>query len=227
MTMETTCDRCRQNVPEGGRFCPVCGLPQIVYSGENGGSPGQPEDEREPVRDAGSVRWKSALRTALTLAIPAGILCPTLSPVGILGLLLMGLAGTWSVILYLRQGKPAWVTIGAGARIGLVTGILGGWTAAATSGLALFALRFWLHEGRFFDDFWQNIVSGQMAQQWASMGIDAQTIAAAKAWLLAPEGRGGWVLGAIGLLIAAELGVATAGGALAARMTAHSRRRTL
>jgi hypothetical protein len=160
------------------------------------------------------------------MAIPAGILCSMLSPVGILGLLLMGLAGTWSVILYLRRDRPAWITIGAGARIGLVTGVLGGWTAAATSGLTLFLLRFWFHEGKFFDDFWQNLVSAQMTQ-WTSTGVDAQTTAVAKAWLLAPEGRGGLVLGAIGLLVVAELGVAAAGGALAARMTAHSRRTTL
>jgi len=223
---ELTCERCRRSVPEGGCFCPVCGLPQIVYSGENGGTLNQTEDGREPVRDAGSVRWKAALRTAITMAIPAGILCSMLSPVGILGLLLMGLAGTWSVILYLRRDRPAWITIGAGARIGLVTGVLGGWTAAATSGLTLFLLRFWFHEGKFFDDFWQNLVSAQMTQ-WTSTGVDAQTTAVAKAWLLAPEGRGGLVLGAIGLLIAAELGVAAAGGALAARMTAHSRRTTL
>jgi len=225
--METICDRCRQNVPEGSKFCPVCGLPQIVYSGENGGLQSQPEDGHEPVRDAGSVHWKAALRTALPLAIPAGILCSMLSPTGILGLLLMGMAGTWSVLLYLRRDKPAWITVGAGARIGLVTGVLGGWTAAATSGLTLFVLRFWLHDGSLFDNFWQNMVNVQMAQQWGSMGIDAQTIAEFKNWLLAPEGRGGWVLGAIGFLIAAELAVATAGGALAARMTAHSRRRAL
>jgi hypothetical protein len=225
--METTCDRCRQNVPEGSLFCSVCGLPQIVYSGANGSSLEEAADGHEPVRDAGSVRWKAALRNAITLAIPAGILCSMLSPVGILGLMLMGLAGTWSVILYLRKDKPAWITIGAGARIGLVTGILGGWVAASTSGLTLFFLRFWFHEGSLFDNFWQNLVSGQMAQHWGSMGIDAQSIAEFKSWLLAPEGRGGWVLGAIGLLIAAELGVAAAGGALAARMTAHSRRTTL
>jgi hypothetical protein len=225
--METNCERCHQTVTDGSRYCPVCGLPQIVYSGENGGSPDQPEDGREPVRDAGSVHWKAALRTVLTLAIPAGILCSMLSPIGILGLMLMGLAGTWSVILYMRKDKPAWITIGAGARIGLVTGVLGGWVAAATSGLTLYVLRFWLHKGSLFDDFWQNMVSGQMTQQWKSMGVDAQTIAEARSWLLAPEGRGGWVLGAIGLLIAAELGIAMAGGALAARMAAHSRRTTL
>ena len=222
--METICERCRQSVAEGSRFCPACGLPQIVYSNQNSGSGDQSEDGRETVRDASSVHWKAALRAALMLAIPIGILSAMLSPVGLLSLLLMGLAGTWSVMLYLRRSRPAWITIGAGARIGLVTGILGGWTAAATSGVTLFLLRFWLHDGRYFDDFWQTLVSGQMVQKWTSMGLDAQTIAEAKAWLLAPEGRGGWVLGAIGLLILAELGVAAAGGALAARMTANPRR---
>jgi hypothetical protein len=67
-------------------------------------------------------------------------------------------------------------------------------------------------------------VTGQMSQQWTSMGADDQTIAYAKAWMLSPEGRAGWVLFAIAFLMAALLLFATAGGALSARFMARTRR---
>jgi hypothetical protein len=222
--MEITCNRCHQTVEAENCYCPVCGLPQLVYTADGAPGPGQPERWNEPVRDAGSVAWKPALRFALTLAVPAGMLSSVLSPVGIFGLLLMAVTGAWVVVLYNRSQQPAWITIGAGARIGLVTGMLGGWTAAATTGITLFVMRFWFHQGSFFDDFWQNLVNQQMTQQWASMGVDAQTVALAKSWLLSPEGRAGWVLSIMALLMAALLLFAVAGGALGARFLARTRR---
>ncbi len=222
--MENTCARCHQTVPADACFCPVCGLPQLVYNAESALEAETPSGWKGVVRTADSVDWKPVLRFALMLAVPAGILCSILSPVGIFGLVLMGATGAWVVSLYLRTQQPAWITTGAGARIGLVTGLLGAWTAAATTGVALYAMRFWFHDGRVFDDFWKKLVSQQMSQQWTSMGIDAQTIAQAKAWLLSPEGRAGWVLGAVTFLMAALLLVAIAGGALGAHFHARSHR---
>lgn len=164
------------------------------------------------------------MRSALMLAIPAGLLSSMLSPLSIFGMPLMAASAAWVVVLYVRSQRPAWVTIGAGARIGLVTGLLGGWTAAATTGITLFAMRFWFHQGSFYDSLWQNLVNQQMSQQWASMGVDAQTIAQMKAWLMPPEGRAGWLLAAIVLLTAVLLLFAVAGGALGARLVARSRR---
>ena len=222
--MEITCTRCHQTVPAEACYCPVCGLPQLVYSAESALEAETPSGWNQVVRTADSIDWKPVLRFALMLAVPAGILCSILSPVGIFGLVLMGATGAWVVSLYLRTQQPAWITTGAGARIGLVTGILGAWTAAATTGATLYAMRFWFHDGRVFDNFWKNFVGQKMSQQWTSMGIDAQTISQAKAWLLSPEGRAGWVLGAVTFLMAALLLVAIAGGALGARFHARSSR---
>jgi hypothetical protein len=147
-----------------------------------------------------------------------------LSPLGVLGLFLMAAAGAWVVMLYMRSQRPAWITIGAGARIGLVTGLLGGWTAAATTAVTMFVMRFLFHNGSFFDNFWLNFVNQQLSQQWQTMGVDAQTIVLAKAWLLSPEGRAGWVFGAMLFFAAGLLLFAVAGGALGARWLAHSRR---
>jgi hypothetical protein len=222
--MEISCTRCHQAIQSGDYYCPACGLPQFVYDTENGAAPGQPESWSEAVRDAGSVDWKAALRSSLILAIPAGILCSLLSPVSLLGLLWMAAASAWTVVLYVRSQRPAWITIGAGARIGLVTGVLGGWTAACATGVSLYAMRFYMHQGKVFDDFWQNIVGQQLTQQWSTMGVNPQTIALTRAWLLSPEGRAGWVLCAMLLLASVLLLFAVAGGALGARLLARSRR---
>jgi hypothetical protein len=221
--MEVTCSRCNQAVPGDSCFCPVCGLPQLVYSAENGGAEGQPERWNEAVRDASSVAWKPALRSAILLAVPAGIMSNMLSPFSIFGMPLMAIAGAWVVYLYMRNQKPAWITIGAGARIGLVTGILGGWSAAAATGVTLFAMRFWLHQGKFYDTLWQTLTQ-QMSQQWVSMGVDAQTIAQMQQLLLPPEGRAAWLLGALSMLATLLLLFAVAGGAIGARLLARRRR---
>jgi hypothetical protein len=222
--MEITCARCHQTIQADSCFCPACGLPQLVYTAE--GVPGQapPEQWKESVRDASTIEWKPALRAAMMLAVPAGLLCSLFSPVNIFGLFLMALAAFWAVVLYVRSQRPAWITTGAGARIGLVTGLLGGWMAAAATGITLFVMRFSLHQGKEFDDTWQTLINDQVSRQWAAAGVDAQSIVEYKAWLLSPEGRVGMMLGLILFLVTALIFFAVGGGALGARLLARSRR---
>jgi hypothetical protein len=221
--MELTCSRCHQTVREGDCFCPVCGLPQLVYTGESSNGQGQADSWIGAARDASEVDWKPALRSALALAIPAGLFCSIPSAVGIFGLLLMGGTAAWVVALYMRSQRPAWITIGAGARIGLVTGVVGSWTSAAVTAVTLFAMRFWLHQGNVFDSFWQSVTQ-QMTQEWTTMGVDAQTLAILKNMLTSSEGRAGWVLGTMTFVMMALLACATAGGALGARLLGRTRK---
>lgn len=222
--MEITCSRCHGTVGAEDCYCPACGLPQLVYSAEDSAAQGQPERWNEAVRDASMVAWRPALRLTLMMAIPAGILCSGLSPVSIFGLLWMSAAAAWAVVLYVRSQQAAWITLGAGARIGLVTGIFGGWTAAAATGLTLVAMRFMLHQGSEIDAIWKTMVNDQMSRQWAAAGIDAQTIAIYQRWLLSPEGRAGAALGGVVFLLALLIFFAVAGGALSARLMARARR---
>jgi RNA polymerase subunit RPABC4/transcription elongation factor Spt4 len=222
--MEITCTRCHQAIQTDDCYCPACGLPQLLYTSEGLPGQAQPEQWNEAVRDASEVAWKPALRAAMTLAVPAGLLCSLLSPVGIFGLFLMAMAAYWAVVLYVRSQRAAWITVGAGARIGLVTGVVGSWTAAATTGVTLFAMRFLFHNGKFIDDFWLDFVNQQMAQQWATMGVDAPTIVLLKAWLLSPEGRAGFMMGGVLFLMGGLLLFAVGGGALGAKLLARTRR---
>ena len=71
--MEITCTRCDQAVQAEDCFCPSCGLPQLVYSAEDAAGQ-QAERWSETVRDASTLDWKPAMKSAATLAVPAGTL---------------------------------------------------------------------------------------------------------------------------------------------------------
>jgi hypothetical protein len=221
--MEISCKRCHQAILAENCYCPACGLPQLVYAADTPLGQTQPERWDEEIRDADSVDWKPALNAALKLAIPAGLLCSGYPLVGIFGLVWMAAAGAWTVVLYQRSQRLTWITFGAGARIGLVTGLLGAWIAAAALSVLLFAMRFFFHQGKVFDDFWQIQVSDKVSQQWAASGLDAPTILAAKAMLNSPEGRGGVTLSVIAFLVLALVAFSAVGGALGARLMGRTK----
>lgn len=230
--MEITCNRCHQTVQAEDLYCPACGLPQLVYTTDS--AEGQPPAERwtEAVKDASMVDWKPAMRAAVALAVPAGLLSSGLSPVSALGLLWMGAAAAWAVRLYVRGQRPAWITIGAGARIGLVTGLLGAWLAFTVSGGVLFVDRFVLHHSSQMDAEWRTTVemSQQLTQQWASgMGptdaAQAQSVRTQiQAWMLSPWGHAGVVAFDLAAYAIFLLFFAAGGGALGARLLARVRR---
>jgi hypothetical protein len=218
--MEITCKRCHQTVQAENCYCSVCGLPQLIYTTD--GVPGQtsPEQWSEAVRDAATIEWKPALRAALIVAVPAGILVPLL---GFFGLFWIGAASTWAVSLYLRNQRPAWITTGAGARIGLVTGLLAGWLAFGVSGGQLFVQRFLLHHGSQIDTNWKSYVEASQ-QLTLQMGLgDAVQMQVQKAWMLSPEGHAGFAIGGFIFNTAFLLLFAVAGGALGARFLARTR----
>jgi len=166
--MEITCTRCHQTILADNTYCPACGLPQLVCSAEGGTGTSVAEHLIEPVRDAGSVDWKAALRVVLMLAVPAGILSSEATPFGLLGMFWMAAAAALAVFLYLRRQRPGWITMGAGARIGLVTGLLGGWLAFAISGSSLYMQRFVFHQADQIDGEWKTalVASQELTQQW-------------------------------------------------------------
>lgn len=232
--MENTCTRCHQAVPAESTYCPSCGLPQIVYENDGATAPTLPEPWAHAVRDASVIEWKPAMRAAATLAVPAGLLCSALSPVGVLSLFWMAGAAAWAVMLYMRHQRPAWITIGAGARIGLVTGLLAAWLAFTISGGTLFVQRYVLHQSSQIDNDWKSRVamSQEMAQEWAtSIGSTDAARAEAMAlrtqvqdWMMSPWGHAG--IEAFGMAVNALflLFFAAGGGAMGARILARRRR---
>ncbi len=146
---------------------------------------------------------------------------------GIFGLFWMGVAAAWAVALYARSQKQpqhaGWITAGAGARIGLVTGLAAGWVSFAASAVSLFAKRFLFHQGNDFDSLYQDQVA-KVSDQWQAASASSQDVQAAaffksaSAWLLTPEGRVGTMLGGLLTLEAILVVCAVAGGALGAKL---------
>lgn len=230
--MEITCNRCHQTVQAEDCYCPACGLPQLVYTAESEGAQAPAERWNEAVKDASMVDWKPAMRAALLLAVPAGLLSSGISPVNILGIFWMAAAAAWAVVLYMRAQRPAWITIGAGARIGLVTGLLAGWLAFSVSGGALFVERFVLHQPSQIDEVYKVFIGTfQQKAQQSTAGMapaDAARVQAGlmqvEAMLVSPEGHAGiWTL-SYGFNCMFLVFFAAGGGALGARLSARSRR---
>jgi hypothetical protein len=138
----------------------------------------------------------------------------------------MAIAAAWAVSLYMRSQRPAWITLGAGARIGLVTGLLTGWLAFGISGGALFVQRFFLHHSGQMDAEWKTrvLMGQQMAEQLTSGmtpadAAQAQAIRAQfQAWMLSPEGHAGMEVFQFTVNVLFLLFFAAAGGALGARL---------
>jgi hypothetical protein len=234
--MEVTCQRCHQTIEEGDTFCPSCGLPQLVYTAEGEALPGQPERLAETPRDASMIEWKTALRAALLLAIPAGLLSSSSSPLSFLSIFWIAAAASWAVRFYVRSSQgTAWITTGAGIRIGLVTGLIAAWLAFAASGTALFVQRYALHNGAQIDNDWTKRVedSQQMTAAWQA-SLSGNDAAQAKDlrtqienWMKSPWGHAG--IESFGFAVNAFVLIAFAmgGGALGARISARIRRQQL
>jgi hypothetical protein len=230
--MELTCSRCHQTVRDGDCFCPVCGLPQLVYTAEASAGAGQADQRIGAVRDASEIDWKPALRAALALAIPAGLFCSIPLSAGFFGLLLVAGTAAWVVALYMRNQRPAWITIGAGARIGLVTGILAGAIAFTANSAVLFIQRYGFHQGNRIDGDWKAFVDMdlQVSQQITAMIGPADPAQAAalraqqQALLLSPEGHAGMVIAELAIASLFFVFFAVTGGAVCARMLGRSHR---
>jgi hypothetical protein len=224
--MEITCNRCHRLVPDQSCYCPACGLPQLVYASEEGEGSGPAQADRwtEAVRDASQVEWKPALQAALMLAVPAGLLSCLFSPVALLGLFWIAGAAAWAVSLYVRRQRPAWITMGAGARIGLVTGLIAGWLAFGATGITWYGMRFFLHATKPFDDMWAAAVNQNFNPQLQATAENVQMAESLRGLALSPEGRAGFMLSGMLILEVALLVFAAAGGAIGARMMARSRR---
>ena len=237
--MEAVCQRCHETLREADRYCPACGLPQLIYLATENSSPLSEGDAQYQAGAAGGlavtadgIAWRLAIQAAVVLAVPAGILCSGVTPIGpSLGLLWMGGAAAWAVGLYFKRARPGWLTLGAGARIGLVTGLFASWLTLSVNGVALWVTRVVMHQGGQMDSLWAAEVQNslQLSQQMvAQMGMTsaqaAQSTQFSRAWMLSAEGRAGIALstflaGAVFLVCFAMIG-----GALGARLLAQPRR---
>ena len=226
--MEITCSRCHQPVDAENCYCPTCGLPQLVYTSDANPGQAQPEKWADAVSDASEVEWKRALRAAMLLAVPAGLLSSGIWPLGVLGLFWVVTAAAWAVSIYVRSQRPRWITMGAGARIGLVTGLMAAALAFSLTGIALFVQRFLLHQAGAMDNEWKLVVDAtmrMMQQMMGQMGLpDQGQYQFQRSLMLSPEGHAAYETLSMARNDIFLVLFAVAGGAVGARLLARSRR---
>jgi hypothetical protein len=126
------------------------------------------------------------------------------------------------------------MSMGAGARIGLVTGLVAGWLSFGVNGIGLWVARFGLHQGAELDSLWTSGVQSYVdrnQQMLKEFGITGAPAARSMQWaqtihnsMLTVEGRAGFVLGSFMVFSALLLVFATVGGAVGARVLTSPRR---
>ena len=235
--MENTCQRCHETLREVDRYCFNCGLPQFIYIASETPAVQLVDDSRTSNGDLAGIEngiaWKPALQAAVLLAVPAGLISASLSP--ILALIWIMGAAAWAVSIYARRVRLGAVSMGTGARIGLVTGMLAAWLSFGANGAALWVTRFLRHQGGQIDSEWVNAVqqsfdrNQQMVAQAGMSAAQATQFLQATQWvrqlMLSPEGRAGFALAGLLMLAAILLVFATIGGAVGARLLVSPRRR--
>jgi hypothetical protein len=234
--LEITCQRCHEPIHDVDRYCSSCGLPQLIYVAAE--TPVMPLEDGQisaggDLAGLGSgIAWRPALQTAMLLAIPAGLLSSSLTPV--LALVWIMGAAAWAVGLYAKRLRTGGVSTGNGARIGLVTGLFTAWLWFAANGVALWVTRFLRHQGGQIDSEWVGAVKDafernqQMVAQAGMSGAQATQFTQIAQWMqglmLSPEGRAGCALAGLLVLAAILLVFATIGGAVGARFLTTTRR---
>lgn len=231
--MEATCQRCHEPLREDDRYCPSCGLPQLTFSPENatlatGGEP--PPFYPAGSQGANTIVWRDAMKTSLLLAIPAGLMC--LAPGGsLLNVLWMTGAAVWAVSLYSKRTHASWLSSGAGAQIGLVTGLIGSWMAICAHAISLWMVRFRFHEGGQIDSLWNTQIESWLqleqrllVQSGESSADVTSYIHLLRGFVSTPEARAAAIVGGYALIAGFLVLMAMAGGALGARFLTQPRR---
>lgn len=122
--MEHPCYKCGSPVEDGTAFCRQCGAAQIRVANEEVRASGEPVEVPTPSGPvvAAGIQWSKALPSAaLAGLIAAGLM---LIPLGAFGLGMIS-AGVLAVLFYRRRHPGGTLSPGMGARLGVVSGVLG------------------------------------------------------------------------------------------------------
>jgi hypothetical protein len=236
--LEATCPRCNETLRDADRYCPACGLPHLTYVAAEGSvlqlgtlADGR-ADAQEPVISVSGIAWRPALNASMMLAVPAGVLCSTLSTVGqSLWMVWMVGAAAWAVALYGKRTRRTKIAASAGARIGFVTGLFASWLTLSLNGVTLWVQRFIFHQGGQMDSDWSALLGKFLEayqQSFAQSSVPPaqanQFLQATKAMMLSAEGRAGFQLTVLLFGSSVLTLFAVIGGAVSTRFFATSRR---
>lgn len=122
--VDHSCHQCGSPVESGVAFCPHCRAPQIrVPIGNTGGETTTTIDiPALPNISESFVDWRQALGAAALAGVFSAVI--TILFAGFFGIGIAA-AGALAVYFYRRKARPDPMSIGAGARIGAISGLFG------------------------------------------------------------------------------------------------------
>jgi hypothetical protein len=157
--MDPACHRCGEALVPDELFCPHCGSPQLrveesesVLAGQDGAL------QHSLDRAADLMRWRSAITTAIYIALPVALLSTLLS-VGALWVFIGGF-----VTVYLYRRRTAAPTNGRiGWRIGGLMGVIAAIFWLAIEAVAMLIQRYAMHQGPAIDSTFQKAIKAAIA----------------------------------------------------------------
>jgi len=210
------CHRCGASLEQADLFCPNCGAPQVRFEPpEEGGEPSFAGGRPVRILPSQGIAWREAIRAALIVAIPAGVL----TAVAVLswGWFLWVVGGAMMAVSIYRKRAPGFaLDTRSGIRIGVLSGLIAAYASVATTAIWRVFARYVLHQGASIDAFYEKVI--QQATALVQTNPDAQA-----EWhtymhfLLSPDGRAAYMLmnavtTSLGIILFSALG-----GALGAR----------
>jgi zinc-ribbon domain len=209
--MDALCHRCGTTLSASDLFCPNCGAPQVRFEPQAEGESGYASARAiRPPHPTQSISWKDAVKAAILVAIPSGLL----SAVSVLswGCCLWVVGGSALAIALYRKWAPGFLLdTRSGFRIGALAGVIAAYTSVAATAVWRVFARFVLHQGADIDhayDMAMQNVSATAAQSTPESQAQLRTL---MHLLMSPNGRAGlilWssVLSSLGIILFSALG---------------------
>ena len=216
--MELVCHRCSATLDPDAFYCQNCGSPQVRFVPSDDtaeaavGSPAAGSVALESER-GGPVQWKLAIRIAALVGLGVGILSTLLAAGSVLWVIV---GAIFAIRAYRRRRPLASLARQAGARIGVLVGLLAAAVALAGNAAFLMIQRYGMHQGKLIDTQLTGIVK-QAAERAAAMDPQAPVASFANFWLSA-EGRIGLILMTMAFLSGLIVLFAVIGGVLGAQI---------
>jgi len=217
--MELVCHRCGTTLHSPELFCPHCGSPQLRFEPSDEQVPYQNEPGEAGLRLGQSILWRPAVKTALLIAVPVGLLSSLLD-----FSILWVLAGGFGAVALYQRKTPSILNARAGWRLGMLVGALAAFFSSIVDGLSMIFERYVLHHGTAIDQKLTGLTQ-QMTDQMVHQNPEAaQQIPWFIHFWLSPDGHAALVLFMSAFAAVIMIAFSTIGGAVGARVLGTRRR---
>lgn len=222
--MRRFCHRCHGELtldPAESTFCPHCGAPQLRVIEENVTATPAPAAGAPPPPHPGRLRWATVITLAAIISGVAAVLMtivfwvPQAFPIA----WLWTVSGAVIVLgLYQRRHPDTALDAGAGARVGLVYGLLAVSTLAVLTAASGLIARYGLHHMGSIDTWLTTTMHQAMEQQIQQIPANQpdapMTADQMRALFYSPEVRAGLSLSMLTVSAVFLIGFSTLGGAV-------------